>query len=473
VFLEERRTLLGIPAGYELCFRAWILLLPHRARAASVSAVCQDEIASAPPRDALIRAAMGATAAILAIIYFGPAFVGVFKPQPDDYRDFVQEWLSVRNYRAGEPIYLPQRAAMKREIGADIPGFDVGLRYNAHPPVAVLLALPWAMFDDYATAHLAWNLVTVPLFFLSIVLLTREYGIAVQWWAIFPILTLTLLCQSLLCQLYQGQLNFVILMLLVAALMADRRGNQLAAGAAVGVAMALKIVPGLLLVYFAATRRWRAVAAAIVVAAGLNAIALAVFGIDAFRDYVTDVLPSLKVFRGGWRNISLTGYWAHVGMGIGAPAACAIAGVICQFAVVAMVWIVSRRATTPEERDRALGLAILGIPLASPIAWAHYFVFLLPPLLLLWQRLPRGLLFVAFAVATAALWAPERFYPELAIGRTAAAELTNTSPIPPGIVLPVLGLGPFTYALVVLFLLKAFAPFAPLGEANHRGAEAP
>jgi hypothetical protein len=406
---------------------------------------------------------MWAAAAALSLLYFGPALVGVLRPAPDEYSDFVQEWLSARSYRSGDPVYLPQRDAMLLHTGRDVPAFASGLPWNAHPPVAVLVALPFGAVPDYRAAHLAWNLLTFPLLVLSVVLVAREWGFRFRWWSVFAAVPLVVSCQPVLAHLYQGQLNFVILLLLVAAWIADRRGHQVAAGVAVGTAAALKIFPGLLLVYFVATRRWRAAAAAVATGLALNAVAFAVLGAGAFETYVRDVLPSLKMFRGTWSNVSLTGYWTRVGSSLGAPALGLVAAACCQLAAVAAVWLVARRAATGDDRDRAFALAVAAMPLASPVAWAHYFVILLLPVALLLARLPRGAAFCVLIAVCAVLWLPESFYPGLLIGRSAAAAMPVVGPLPGGVGMAVVGLGPFTYALVALFLLVCFARFAPAG----------
>src|SRR6476619_3901534 len=106
--------------------------------------------------------AWGAAAAVV-VLYLGPAFIGVFRPPPDTYLDFVQEWLSARCYWAGDPVYLPQREAMLRRTGRDVATLEER-PWNAHPPVAVLVALPFGWIPYYRVAHLTWNLITLALF---------------------------------------------------------------------------------------------------------------------------------------------------------------------------------------------------------------------------------------------------------------------------------------------------------------------
>ncbi|MBN9121895.1 MAG: DUF2029 domain-containing protein [Planctomycetes bacterium] len=409
----------------------------------------------------VLRLALGAAAAALVLMYFGPLFFALFRPS-DPYRDFSQEWLSARNFWTGTPVYAPQHAAMLRHAGFDSPFFEVEMKWNAHPPVAVLVALPFGLITDYATAHLAWNCVTFSLFVLGLVLLARELGVGVRGGAAFGALALVVSWNAVHQHLYQGQLGFLIAFLLAVGWVADHRGRQTAAGVAVGTAAALKVFPGLLLVYFVAAGRWRAAAAALLTGLLLYAAALALFGPAAFETYVRDVLPSLDRFQSSWSNVSLTGYWKRVGAALDVPAVGTIVAAVCRLLVVAAVWWVGRRASGADGHGRAFAFAVVGMLAASPIAWTHYFVLLAVPLLVLWQRLPLGPARVALVVAGAVLWVPERLIPGFYLGIGTVWGMSSLDPMPGGVEMAVVGLGPFTYALTALFLLVGFARPAPV-----------
>src|SRR5262249_5484158 len=108
--------------------------------------------------------AWGLTAAVcLAII--GPTYARVFLPPDGRYTDFAQEWLSARNFFGGVPIYQDVPTSVRQHMADRRPADQIigAIRYNAHPPVAVLVALPFGVLS-YPAAHLAWNLVTYGLF---------------------------------------------------------------------------------------------------------------------------------------------------------------------------------------------------------------------------------------------------------------------------------------------------------------------
>lgn len=428
---------------------------------------------SAERRPSVLVPAVAVAAAALVLAYYGPAFAGYFRPQPGVYADFVQEWLSARNHWTGHPVYERQRAAAVRHLGVDRAAFDVELPWNAHPPVAVLLALPFGLVTDYPTAYAAWNALTFGLYLVGLVLIARELRIPLNTLSVAAAVALLVCWNAMHSQLFQGQLNCLLLFLLTAAWVANRRDYQTAAGVAAGVAAAAKLFPGLLLVYFAATRRWRAAAVTAATGVALNLLALAVFGPAAVETYARDVLPSLDVFRQSWMNVSLTGYWTRLGVSFDLPAAAKAVAVGCQLAVAAVVWRAGRRAADPGARDRAFAAAVFGMVLASPIAWTHYFVFLPVALAIVWRHPPRGPALAALAIGTAALWVPDgtAVVPFIGPGVTVPHNHERVRADPAA---AALGLGEFPLVLTALLLVAAFArPAVPAPGHDPDGRAAP
>ena len=401
--------------------------------------------------------------ATLVLMLVGPMFVRAFRPPAaDSYGDFVQEWLSARNYWSGDPVYLPQREAMHWRTGVDIPLFDEALAWNGHPPAAVLAALPFGLVTDYQAAHCYWNVATFALFLVGVGIVLFELRIPLHWWSIFPALVLLLPTNPVLDHLWWGQINFPILFLLALAWAVHRRGYAAAAGVAVGLATAIKLFPGLAIVYFLAIKQWRSTAFAILAFAASNAAAASMFGVDAFTTYIRVVIPSLELFRGSWGNASLSGYWLRVFAAVGEPRVGQICAAVFQMALVGVIALVAWRSERQEERDRAFALTVAGMPLASPITWAHHYVILVIPILFLWQRLPSGWARFAFYLALVPLLLPEGLFPDLykrfVPGASDATLLLAHLPAPRDLGLCVFGFGCSTLALTAIFLLLAWLP---------------
>ena len=227
---------------------------------------------------------------------YGPQFISLARPPAGVYLDFVQEWLSARNALAGDPIYLPQREGLRRRTGVDEPDFDREMRWNAHPPVAVLVALPFGLISDYRTAHLAWTLATLPAFPLQRAgRRTRTGDLRLVWWGVLPL-------PGADVDVFPGDdADRAGTVELRASARYSLRGGRRTgavtrslAGLAVGLATAVKLFPGFVFVYFLFARRWRAVAAGALTCAAANGLAVAMFGVEAFTTYVREVVPSLE-----------------------------------------------------------------------------------------------------------------------------------------------------------------------------------
>src|SRR5262249_14349123 len=160
----------------------------------------------------------------LAVLWRGPSLAATLRPERYEDRllvpDFFQEWASARNRLTGLPVYTSQEEAFRRYLGLERRPDDHNfIRINAHPPPAVLLALPLAGLD-FADAFTAWNLLSLAALAASVGLIVRQ--VPLPGWSWLPILTLLVVGNPLHHQLLHGQLNLVLLLLLTGAWAADR-----------------------------------------------------------------------------------------------------------------------------------------------------------------------------------------------------------------------------------------------------------
>src|SRR5262249_406963 len=144
----------------------------------------------------------------------GPSFVTSLYPPREKILDFFQEWASARNWFEGLPVYEHQGTTMQRYLGFEARPGTFGIERNAHPPTSVLLALPFGRLD-YSGAFLAWSLLSLATLPASIWILLRQLKLTVSLWALVPAVTLLLACNPLRQQVNQGQLNLILLFLVV------------------------------------------------------------------------------------------------------------------------------------------------------------------------------------------------------------------------------------------------------------------
>lgn len=356
-----------------------------------------------------------ASLTVFVCIWQGPGFVTSLRPPRTAVLDFFGEWASARNLVNDLPIYEHLDGTVERYLGwKRDPGARWYWQLNSHPPSSVLLAVPLAWLD-YPDAFLAWNLLSLAALAASIWIVVRQLRIAFSPWSLLPVVTLLLVCNPLRHQVFQGQLNLVLLLLLTGTWAAARSGRSACAGVLLAAATTIKIFPGFLFVYFLLRRRWEAVAAGTVGLISITVVTAAIVGPQAYRSYLVDVIPHIGQFHGEWLNASLAGFWCKlfdagaeilVLKGAWRGTALARLGTLLSCAVVVAVLVpVIWRARTQSDRDRAFGSAVVAMLLLSPTTWDHYFLLLLVPLAVMWIDLPpRGLVRWAFIAGIALLW---------------------------------------------------------------------
>lgn len=173
-----------------------------------------------------------------------------------------------------------------------------------------------------------------------------------------------------------GQVNLLLLVLVLTDLMASRTGRHRLTGVGIGLAAAIKLTPAVFIGYLVLTGRWRAasVAAGTAVAAtGLAALVAPhssyVFWTHALWN--TDRVGDLGYVSNQSLQGMLTRWDPHLGRGAWLVAVL----------VVLVLWAVRVRQAT-RAGDQLAGFALTGIVgcLVSPITWVHHLVWLLPAL---------------------------------------------------------------------------------------------
>ncbi|MDY7085834.1 MAG: glycosyltransferase 87 family protein [Actinomycetota bacterium] len=170
-----------------------------------------------------------------------------------------------------------------------------------------------------------------------------------------------------------GQVNTLLLTLVAGDMLLGLSRGRKWAGVGIGLATAIKLTPGIFIVYLLVTRRWRAAATASGTAAGATLLAAAIFP-DESREFWTSALWDTN--RVGvlsyLSNQSERGFLARLPI----PQAESRVWLVCVLLTLAFwAWRVSR------ERDDIMGgLALTGVVgcLISPVTWIHHCVWLLP-----------------------------------------------------------------------------------------------
>lgn len=221
----------------------------------------------------------------------------------------------------------------------------------------------------------------------------------------------------LLAILFPAQTNFehqnmnpLLLVVLGAGAYALRVRRDAWAGAFIGAATALKAYPGLLILYLAYRRAWRALAAAVATATILSLSPAVVYGPRGL----------VELFD-RWLAFSTAGGWPSVGnnqslvamiersVGIESSLVGPLYAASVLLLLIGFVWATHpthvTNPTYPTHLTHAthptdLALLTLVAVLASPIAWDHYWVLMFPAFYVAYN----SRVYRASAVARAVFW---------------------------------------------------------------------
>ncbi|MGV9498107.1 glycosyltransferase 87 family protein [Streptomyces sp. NPDC003642] len=250
-----------------------------------------------------------------------------------------------------------------------VPGTTYGFTY---PPFAAVAMLPMSPLD-LRTAIAAALLLNLAALALVLRLLAGPAWRRLGWFGWALLACLLALFEPLRDTFSFGQVNVLLLALVLtdAALLASGRGRF--AGVGIGLAAAVKLTPALFIGLLLVARRWRAAALATAVTLAATALA-ALIDPDASRFYWTTALwDTDRVGRLAYvSNQSVQGILARLGEPDRAVWAAAVLPVLGVWAVRA------RRAVAAGDWTAAFALTGLAACLVSPITWVHHLVWLLP-----------------------------------------------------------------------------------------------
>jgi hypothetical protein len=316
---------------------------------------------------------------------------------PNTYlvRDSLTYFLMAKAIIAGENPYLPLNDLATKFIGS--------IQFYQHPglspPFAALIFLPLGLFS-VQKAYIAWFCFEIFCLALVALLLTVLWKGHLAWGWTVLLFILLLAWFPVMVDLIYGQLSILLTLLLLAALLALRKNQNILAGVLIGLSVAIKFITWPIIIYFILKKNWRAFFASCSTIIVSNLLALIVIGKDSFIDYYLHViLQDSKFYYSTMNNFSLwsIGYRLFTGTPISsgylnAPplvnlpwlAPIFSAGLAFLFFLIGMYWVI-------KSNDLNMSYAILICVLVaiSPISMIHYHIMLIISLFILWEYLAR------------------------------------------------------------------------------------
>ncbi|WP_416969574.1 glycosyltransferase 87 family protein [Streptomyces sp. 4F14] len=252
-----------------------------------------------------------------------------------------------------------------------VPGTPYGFTY---PPFAAVAMLPMALVGLH-TAIAAALLLNLAALALVLRLLAGRDWKRHGWYGVGLTLCVLALFEPLRDTISFGQVNILLLALVLADAHLLATGRDRRAGIGIGLAAAVKLTPALFIGLLLVTRRWRAAGVATAVAVGATGLA-ALAAPDASRFYWTTALwDTTRVGHLDYvSNQSLQGVLARLGVDSKAVWAAVVL-------VVLAVWV--WRVRRAGEWRTAFALTGLTACLVSPVTWVHHLIWLIPSFVVL------------------------------------------------------------------------------------------
>ncbi|WP_405946097.1 glycosyltransferase 87 family protein [Streptomyces prunicolor] len=307
----------------------------------------------------------------------------------------LRDWFDLRVYYGTVHTWLHHGG---RIYDYQVPGTTYGFTY---PPFAAVSMAPMA-YVGLGTAIVGALVLNLAALGVVLRILAgpgwRRYG----WFGWALVACGLALFEPLRDTFSFGQVNLLLLALVLGDgwLLSTGRGRW--AGVGIGLAAAIKLTPALFIALLLLARRWKAAAVATAVALGATGLAALVVP-DASKFYWTDALwDTTRVGRLDYvSNQSLQGVLARLGE-TGRPLWATVV------VLVLAVWAVrARRAIVVGDWTAAFALTGLTACLISPITWVHHLVWLLPAFAVLVRAgHPRiaGALYAVMCTSVVWLW---------------------------------------------------------------------
>jgi len=246
-----------------------------------------------------------------------------------------------------------------------------------YPPVLAFLVAPLTLLPETIRGS------STPGILFTLILIACTVGallaLDVRDWRCYPV---ALLYPVTLENFEYGALGPVLALLV--ALGWRHRDRVSGAAAAIGAAVVLKIFLWPLVVWLAATRRWKAAAGA---AGAAVALALASWAVIGFRG-LTEYPSLLRRLSDVEAERSYSAFALLRTIDVPELAARGIVGVAC-LGLLVLAWRAARASGSDrDERDRrSLTFVLAAGFVLTPILWLHYLVLLVVPIALVRPRL--------------------------------------------------------------------------------------
>ena len=303
------------------------------------------------------------------------------------------------NYRAGQRL----------ESGETLYQTADGHWMFKYLPASALIYLPLGHLPIEA-AKVTWFAISLLALAWSFVLVRQLVPLPHRPYLL--VLSALVLAKYFLHELRLGQINILIMTVMLLAIRAIEDGNGAASGVLVGMATALKPYAAVFFPYLLIKRNWKGAAAGGLVL-GLALMVPAIFygiagNVRVLGEWARTLSQSTPALLTNNDNVSVLAFFAKW---LGDPARALIAGgIVIAVLALLMLAVILRGGTIPNRPVLECAVLLTLVPLISPMGWDYTFLVSLLAVALLinaldgFPRTVQVLLAVNFAVIALAVF---------------------------------------------------------------------
>ncbi|NMC63131.1 MAG: DUF2029 domain-containing protein [SAR324 cluster bacterium] len=336
-------------------------------------------------------------------------------PEISTNTDSCQLYLMARAFSENDSPYQPIPLMREKYLGITKDGTNP--HPSPYPPLAPLLLSVFVNKMDIVTFDRIWILSSVLALYLSLFVLLKRYQTSrsrTSWFtSAFALAILLAFSSTLHADIFFGQMNCHLLLLLVCVWNSLRNDRNLLAGILLGISLALKPLHFLLFVFLLLKRNWSTLLTSVMVAALLTVLSfLVIGGWEPFLDYLKKTSEVSNLWMSSVFNLSLPfllartahrGSFAITQIDSGdnlikqiaypeAPSALLIVGSV-GMGLLILTFCVSAILKEKSTDLRYFKFALLSV-LFLPVSWSHYAL----------TAIPLGILFLARLTSVSAKW---------------------------------------------------------------------
>ena len=342
-----------------------------------------------------IRKVGAATTLLVCLIIIGSFLLreGGRRTQGNPPEDFIQYYVQSVRLLHGAKVYNSR--ALHEKIEKEL-GWEYTELPAANPPAFLLFSLPFS-FMPYPLSWWILACFSMLAVLFTSVLVGKVCGLTSSQ-ALFS--GLVSLCSfPVLVLLILNHIESILLLFLVLGWFALRKGRYNLGSVLWGIAVALKLFPGVYLFPLLNSQHNRAGFKGFLVAFLVTVLGASIVGWDQTYVYITEVIPGSWNFYSSFGNNSL--------LAAGTALASPLLGWILEVSVGSVVAVLM--LIKPGSIDRVWVTGTASSLLLSPLSWSYYFILIPPALIVLsrhleWHRIEDRLLM--YTLALTLLWWP-------------------------------------------------------------------